>query len=1061
MFSSVRRHPLIATLLALSLLTAGGFFLFLASFNLNDYRSELEQSLGAALDRPVRLGELHFTLGRGIKLDIHKAAIGDEQDDLSLKVDRLSLHLRLFPLLHRQLDIARLSIEGPAVTLRLGDTPVAESGTAMPQRMRQAVDLLRRTRIDSLTVRKATCSVFDRRSGEEKQWGVEEVTLQIGDLALAGPVSLAASGTIRSDGAATAWQVAGVVEFPSEDKGWEWTQVELDLTAQGISAATLQTLVPAANRPGLGLHGAANLTLRIQGRPAQGVAFTVQLRGESVTLDLPELYTKGVLLREIDLFGIWHSTAEGQRFGQLQLRIDELRAAGEIVFPHRSDRFLQAALNLAETPLPLVERYVPDRLYPAIVALLQRRETAGSVALEQVRIDWPAEGTPLLTGGVRLQQGRLSVPQVGTVSEIDLSLDWQGESLEVRHARARLLGGKVTVQGAVSVPPQGEAKVNLRLVGDLGGEAISQSLAADVRRRFGLSGPLAFVATLGGSPSRLTGDIGVDLAKAAVVFDGTPVKTADQAAHLQLLTTLTEAMLTIDQAKLTLPFAVLRLNGEVARTAEHPYRLGGEIARLSLEGMPVFSETQRSLTPRGEVDLRFELAGDRTGITKVGGAGEVSKLGLHLSGAVADLRGGSARLALSRDGMVFSNISALVGFSPVHAEGRLTWSPDFLLDLELDIPKIRAADLIFRSTRISLQRVHGGLSIGEDGMVFRQVSARIGDGTAVTVNGRLENYDAPKVALQIDAPRADIEQIIDLWSGEETNAADDEEVEPEVEIVTRIDEGDLYGLRFHHAEGTIVYRNGALTIQPLQLGIGSGKGRVTVSTGDLAADFPLLVVEGSLEGVNADAVYRQMLKQKGVVTGSLTGDFKLRGEIGRYLPTCSGEIRFQLKQGTLRGFTSLGRVFSLLNLSNLLTLRLPDLSSDGFPFDVVSGTLTMQKGVVRTENLLIDSNALDMALVGSHDYVNDRLDLILAAKPLRVVDKILSSIPLAGWVLTGEKKTLVTAQFRISGRPQDPKVEAIPVSSLSEMVVGIFKRTLGLPAKIVQDIGKAVEGGEK
>ena len=72
---------------------------------------------------------------------------------------------------------------------------------------------------------------------------------------------------------------------------------------------------------------------------------------------------------------------------------------------------------------------------------------------------------------------------------------------------------------------------------------------------------------------------------------------------------------------------------------------------------------------------------------------------------------------------------------------------------------------------------------------------------------------------------------------------------------------------------------------------------------------------------------------------------------------------------------------------------------------------------------------------------------------MRTVDKIITSIPIAGWVLAGEDKALITAHFKIEGTSENPRVTAVPIDSVSKTVFGIFKRTLGLPVKMVKDIG--------
>jgi hypothetical protein len=101
---------------------------------------------------------------------------------------------------------------------------------------------------------------------------------------------------------------------------------------------------------------------------------------------------------------------------------------------------------------------------------------------------------------------------------------------------------------------------------------------------------------------------------------------------------------------------------------------------------------------------------------------------------------------------------------------------------------------------------------------------------------------------------------------------------------------------------------------------------------------------------------------------------------------------------------------------------------------------------------------MNLSLVGDADLIGGKIDMILGVKPLRTVDKIITNIPVAGWLLTGEEKALITAHFHIKGRSEDPEVVPVPITSVSEKVLGVFKRVLGLPGKVIEDVGGILEG---
>ena len=106
--------------------------------------------------------------------------------------------------------------------------------------------------------------------------------------------------------------------------------------------------------------------------------------------------------------------------------------------------------------------------------------------------------------------------------------------------------------------------------------------------------------------------------------------------------------------------------------------------------------------------------------------------------------------------------------------------------------------------------------------------------------------------------------------------------------------------------------------------------------------------------------------------------------------------------------------------------------------------------------------AINMSSVGQYDMVNNQFDLLVVAKPLGTIDKVVTRLPIAGWILGGEEKALITAQFKVTGPGEKPKVEAIPITAISKGVLGIFQRTLSLPLRLIED--PAIlwgRGGEK
>jgi uncharacterized protein YhdP len=174
--------------------------------------------------------------------------------------------------------------------------------------------------------------------------------------------------------------------------------------------------------------------------------------------------------------------------------------------------------------------------------------------------------------------------------------------------------------------------------------------------------------------------------------------------------------------------------------------------------------------------------------------------------------------------------------------------------------------------------------------------------------------------------------------------------------------------------------------------------------------------------------------------------------------TALGSVKFTIEDGSLRRFATLSKIFSLLNVSQLLKLQLPDMVSGGMPFNAITGSIAIRDGIVSSNDLFVDSDAMNISAVGKLDMVKEELDATIGVQPLQTVDRVVSRIPIVGWILTGKDRTLITAYFEAKGKVDDPKVSAIPVKSMAKGVFDIFKRVFELPGKLFTDTGEVIIG---
>jgi len=189
--------------------------------------------------------------------------------------------------------------------------------------------------------------------------------------------------------------------------------------------------------------------------------------------------------------------------------------------------------------------------------------------------------------------------------------------------------------------------------------------------------------------------------------------------------------------------------------------------------------------------------------------------------------------------------------------------------------------------------------------------------------------------------------------------------------------------------------------------------------------------------------------------GMFTSLYKKGNEV---VPHMEGNFKISMKDAKLGKFTVVSKIFSLLNFTEIVKLRMPDLLSRGMPLEAVDGKFVMSKGTARTEDLFMKSPAMNLSAVGDLNFARKEINLNVGVQPLETVGKLLGSIPIAGKILTGENKSITVSYFQVSGPYADATVTPIPGESLNQGVRALFKRFYNLPHEILNP-GKKSEKG--
>lgn len=1058
----LRRHPIL-TLLLLLLIPAGILLAnLLYTFDLNRYRDELERALNSVLSQPVHLGEAHLSLSHGLAFDFADLRIGGEGETGVLHAEHLFLKLEVWPLFRRQIVIAEILVDGPRLALTLTERKPAPD-LLIDQRF------LDTTVVRSFRVRNGEITFTDRRRPERPlTLTLADLTTRITDLALNHPGEILASGKLHGEGFSSPFTLHAKLALPPAPTLWRQTSLHLALTLRQFAPEPLlEHYIP--NLPEGEIAGTCSVDLNLGGSPADGLRFEGTLTGKNLALQFPDLYRTPVPLQQLSLAGTWTAREQRHLFRGLRLQADALALEGAFDLYRRQDRlWLEGNLNSGPLPLAHLVRILPDRKLAAAGTWLREKVAGGSLRLDSFRLAGPAanllraEEFPLQEADLTLTGGELRLEPT-PLRPISASVLFRDGTLFLSDGTAIFQDSTFRFSGQVLRPLAPSRTMELTVSGRLPAVALSPLIPENLRSRLTLSGHTDLALTLQGAPATPQLDLRADLQEFACRLQQGFVKPIGMAGDLFLTGAVTPERFELEHARLHVPPLEARARGYLERGGRKAFRLAADVDPLDLKKAQPYSPALNRLQIWGAAGIHYELEGIDGRIRQRQGVLSLRDIGLHVPGPVADLQRVNGEILLYADRARIRDLAARLGASSVQIHGSLENFAAPRLELQVQASTIRARDLIFPSEQASLHDLDARLLIEKDRIRFDQVDARLEQGTEFVLRGTVENFQAPMVNLDIDARRANIDEVIALWQ----RPAPVKEHPPKrgktsLFISARAEEGTLGKFSFQDAEGEITYEQGVLSIYPLHFHSGPGYAVAQVLVEGETDKPSLLKTSGHLENFDAAALHLELLERRGLVTGTLRGDFYLEGRVGKdFLPTSLGGFNVEIKDGVLRKFKGLAKVFSLLNVSQILTFKLPDMAREGMPFNRLTTTFSLNRGILSTNDLFVDSNAMNLSLVGDIDLVGEKMDLILGVKPLRTVDKIVSRIPLAGWLLTGKEKALITAHFEIRGKAEDPEVTPIPVTSISEQVLGIFKRTLGLPGKVITDVGRLLENERK
>lgn len=1047
-----------------SIIVIGGS-LALRFLDLDTYKAEITAQVRETLKRDLRYLSGDFSFRYGPAFTFTGVTIKEKNgtDDF-VSADRLTIRIALIPLLRRHLVLSRMVLEHPKLNLTRDRNGVFNISDLLQRPPGESA-----TAIKGIELKNADISFADSAFSDTPL--VTELTrtdLYLSNLTRGKNCDVKLSGTLKSGGRKVPILFAGTAKFAVEGK--PFTDSELNGRIR-LGALDATHFYPYYGHylPFKSLAGDLELDAHFKGKLS---AFKLKgdLQVSRLRLEYPQIFHALLTPRSLKASYEMELTDRALDINAIKLNLDGLTVQGSCRLSdiHSGDLRITAKATMGRFDLRNFRQYIPYGIIVKDTADFIEQKIAGGIyRLDEGRLDGRVsqilhmergENYKILTVKARVEDGVVNYGSgIPVFSGIKGQLELAGKDFTLRGMSGRYGNSPFTMEGRITDYP---LTVPCRYLFAMNLRPHQSELAWFLGHGRGDKSTLSEGSTLKltgeGTTSvyNLSGDW--ELTGASYALPDLIAKPAGRPNHLNFTGTfdkeqfrLTSSHYTLAQLALSAT-AVSRYRGAVSVDLKTNAFSAAEVAPL----IP----PARKYQPSGR--LQAALQGKGQSLEALAWSGDVTLAGFSFKPAEKSkpVTGVNGSLRFNGDSVESSQISGRLGNSSISGRGSVTGFKSPTVALAFTSPALDLADLGFATgkTPIRAERVSGNLSLKNDNLQIASLTGQLGR-SVLHVKGVIQDLKHPHADLTINSPHLEIEDLNPLFGSRQQGPEGNRFT---MRAQVNATAGKYRDIPFQRLKCLVMLEDKIVYLQPVELACLDGEvtGKVRLDFGNSATRYQITC---NLQKVAAEKFLHAFGVKKQQVVGalSLQSELSAKGDTAQELKqSLLGAVKFRVEHGNIRKFSTLSKVFSILNVSQLIKGQLPDMVSGGMPFNKITGDFAIRDGIASTQNLFIDSNAMNISTVGKFDLPRNELDLTIGVQPLQTVDKVVSHIPIVGWILTGKDRTLITTYFEAKGPIEDPRVTAIPVKSLGKGVLNIFKRVFELPAKLFTDTGEVIIG---
>ena len=1042
--------------------------------DVNAYRTEIVAALQQSLNRPVSFSSGSFAWHFGPSFEFQSFAVKERDGDADfISARKITVQLALIPLLEKRVELKNLILDDPTISLFRS----ADGRYNIDDLLKPSADSGVRVNFNKIRINKGAILWRDMAGRKVPlSAALRNISLTANHLGRGQKGHLKLTADIpAASGAPTHLAFSGVLRLPSSEKSLLETVLDCDLSVKQAEIGRFWTyfgrFIPFANT-----GGRLDFATSFKGTP-QDFSAKGKLLISGTTVNWPTVfhaplspktlqfeYTAAVTKQRIDISAV-NISMEGFRVkGSFQMQ-DYLTTDPRIIAKASTPSTFRYEDVRNYVPYGIIDIDTADYIENKIKTGIFKLDTGildgrvSQIAHMEVGQNY---NTLMIRGPV--EKATLSYgPKAPSFTNLKGVIELKGKNFNLIGMTGHFGTSPFSLNGSITeynTDKPADYPIKMDISPRAPEMAWLAHFAGIPKLEYSNSSSLRLDGSGHYSAYKLNGDW--DLKQAAYRLPGYVNKPLSMPHTLKFSTVIGKESTKVTSVNYNLQPLIITGSGLIGY-GEKPY-LGFDLQTnrfVMNETLPILSMWEKYKS-RGTVQAHIRGGGDPDDLSAMDYHGTVdfTHLSIQPDEHLKQISGISGSITFKGNSLETSSIATRYGSSVITMKAAIKSLKNPDCDITLSSPILYLRDIHHTEGRqdTGIKRFNANFTLRKDSIIVRSVSGLV-NASNFNLSGVYLTGRTPQASIVVTSSNLDLDDLR-IFTPAPQEGENPQSPGVDVKMTLDVETGNLGKLTFSKLNVSAQQEKGTIYLQNLTAGMLGGKltAKGRIAPGGEQGDRYDLTLD--ISRADADKLFAALDISR-EVTGTLTlhGDLTARGNTLLDIKKSSlGNIRLSMNSGKLRKFNTLSKVFSILNISQLLKFKLPDMASGGMPYSSIKGSISVKDGILATKDLFITSNAINVSIVGNVDIVKEELNLTLGAQPLQTVDKIVSRIPIVGWLLTGKEKDLLTAYFEAKGKWSDPQVSAIPVKSMSRGILNIFIRAFQLPVKLFTDTGEVILG---